>query len=102
MLTSGNMIGMINHINRSAVANPLPAMERMVLMEVPKGKHAWMIKIGERGQFVIPKEAREMFGFRPGQTILVLADEKKGLAIPTKADCERIFSQVIEQLEKEE
>ncbi|MDY3225124.1 MAG: AbrB/MazE/SpoVT family DNA-binding domain-containing protein [Candidatus Faecousia sp.] len=71
-------------------------------MEVPKGKHAWMIKIGERGQFVIPKEAREMFGFRPGQTILVLADEKKGLAIPTKADCERIFSQVIEQLEKEE
>lgn len=93
---------MINHINRSAVANPLPAMERMVLMEVPKGKHAWMIKIGERGQFVIPKEAREMFGFRPGQTILVLADEKKGLAIPTKADCERIFSQVIEQLEKEE
>lgn len=93
---------MINHINRSAVANSLPAMERMVLMEVPKGKHAWMIKIGERGQFVIPKEAREMFGFRPGQTILVLADEKKGLAIPTKADCERIFSQVIEQLEKEE
>ena len=71
-------------------------------MEVPKGKHAWMIKIGERGQFVIPKEAREMFGFRPGQTILVLADEKKGLASPTKADCERIFSQVIEQLEKEE
>lgn len=93
---------MINHINRPVVANPLPAMERMVLMEVPKGKHAWMIKIGERGQFVIPKEAREMFGFRPGQTILVLADEKKGLAIPTKADCERIFSQVIEQLEKEE
>ena len=71
-------------------------------MEVPKGKHEWMSKIGERGQFVIPKEAREMFGFRPGQTILVLADEKKGLAIPTKADCERIFSQVIEQLEKEE
>ena len=44
-------------------------------MEVPQGKHAWMIKIGEKGQFVIPKEARDMFDFQPGQTILVLADE---------------------------
>ena len=26
-------------------------------MEVPQGKHAWMVKIGEKGQFVIPKEA---------------------------------------------
>ena len=47
-------------------------------MEVPRGKHAWMIKIGEKGQFVIPKEARDLFGFQPGQTILVLADEKRG------------------------
>ena len=48
-------------------------------MEYPKGKHAWMVKIGEKGQFVIPKEARDHFGFQPGQTILVLADEKKGI-----------------------
>ena len=44
-------------------------------MELPQGKHAWMVKIGETGQFVIPKEARDLFGFQPGQTILVLADE---------------------------
>ena len=31
-------------------------------MEVPQGKHAWMVKIGEKGQFVIPKEARDIFG----------------------------------------
>ena len=31
-------------------------------MEVPQGRHAWMVKIGEKGQFVIPKEARDIFG----------------------------------------
>ena len=70
-------------------------------MEVPQGKHAWMIKIGEKGQFVIPKEARKLFGFQPGQTILVLADEKRGLAIPPRADSQRIMSQIIEALEQE-
>ena len=70
-------------------------------MEFPQGKHAWMIKVGEKGQFVIPKEAREMFGFQPGQTILVLADEKRGLAIPPRADSQRIMSQIIEALEAE-
>lgn len=71
-------------------------------MEVPKGKYAWMIKIGEKGQFVIPKEARELFDFQPGQTILVLADEKRGLAIPPRADGERVMRQIIDELEKEE
>ncbi|MDO5546544.1 MAG: AbrB/MazE/SpoVT family DNA-binding domain-containing protein [Eubacteriales bacterium] len=70
-------------------------------MEFPQGKYAWMIKIGEKGQFVIPKEARDLFGFQPGQTILVLADEKRGLAIPPRADAERVMSQIIEELEKE-
>ena len=70
-------------------------------MEVPQGKYAWMIKIGEKGQFVIPKEARELFDFQPGQTILVLADEKKGLAIPPRADSQRIMSQIIDELQKE-
>ena len=35
-------------------------------MEFPDGKYAWMVKIGEKGQFVIPKEAREMFDLQPG------------------------------------
>lgn len=70
-------------------------------MELPKGKHAWMVKIGEKGQFVIPKEARDLFGFQPGQTILVLADEAKGLAIPTKADSEKLFAHIFEQVDME-
>lgn len=70
-------------------------------MEFPQGKYAWMIKIGEKGQFVIPKEARDLFDLQPGQTILVLADEKRGLAIPPRADSQRIMSQIIDALEKE-
>ena len=50
-------------------------------MEVPKGKFAWIVKIGEKGQFVIPKEARDMFDLQPGSSILVLGDVERGLAI---------------------
>lgn len=47
-------------------------------------KFAWTVKIGEKGQFVIPKEARDVFGIHPGDTIIVLADKNKGIAIPPK------------------
>lgn len=52
--------------------------------KAPKGKYAWTVKIGEKGQFVIPKEARDVFDIQPGDTIIVLGDEKRGLAIPPK------------------
>ncbi len=54
-------------------------------MGYPKGKYAWTVKIGEKGQFVIPKEARDLFDIHPGDTIIVLADEKKAIAIPPKS-----------------
>ncbi len=54
-------------------------------MGYPKGKYAWTVKIGEKGQFVIPKEARDLFDIHPGDTIIVLADEEKGIAIPPKS-----------------
>ncbi|MBE5883938.1 MAG: AbrB family transcriptional regulator [Lachnospiraceae bacterium] len=53
-------------------------------MNVQNGKYAWMVKIGEKGQFVIPKEARDLFDLKPGNEILVLGDEKRGLAILPK------------------
>ena len=65
-------------------------------MELPEGKYAWMVKVGEKGQFVIPKEARDLFDLQPGSTILVLGDTKRGLAIlPRELQSEyisRIFS----------
>ncbi len=38
-------------------------------------------KVGERGQIVIPKEARELFNIRPGDTLLILGEENKGLIV---------------------
>lgn len=54
-------------------------------MKHPNDKYAWTVKIGEKGQFVIPKEARDIFDIKPGDTIIVLADKKKGIAIPPKS-----------------
>ncbi|QWW19687.1 AbrB/MazE/SpoVT family DNA-binding domain-containing protein [Schaalia sp. 19OD2882] len=54
-------------------------------MNTGDGKYAWMVKIGERGQFVIPKEARDLFGLQPGTEILVLGDAERGLAILPRA-----------------
>ena len=50
-------------------------------MEIPNGRYAWMVNIGEKGQFVIPKEARELFDLQPGMEILVLGDRERGLAV---------------------
>ena len=71
-------------------------------MEFPQGKYAWMVKIGEKGQFVIPKEARDMFDLQPGSTILVLADKNRGIAIPTKADSEKMFLHIFALMDTEE
>ena len=68
-------------------------------MEFTGGKHAWMVKIGEKGQFVIPKEARDKFDLQPGQTILVLADDARGLAILPRKESERLMSQIFGQVE---
>lgn len=39
------------------------------------------VKVGPKGQIVIPKEAREMFGVEPGDTLVLLADKKQGIAL---------------------
>ena len=69
-------------------------------MDFKNGKYAGMVKIGEKGQFVIPKEARELFDLQPGNEILVLGDEKRGIAIlPKEMQMEyiqKIFSEIDE------
>lgn len=59
-------------------------------MKPPKGKYAWSVKVGEKGQFVIPKEAREVFGIHPGDTLILLGDIKRGLAIPPENAIEHL------------
>lgn len=54
-------------------------------MNGPNGTYAWTVTVGEKGQIVIPKQAREVFGIAPGDTLMLLGDEARGLAIPPKA-----------------
>ena len=61
------------------------------MMNTPKGKHAWTATVGEKGQIVIPKQARELFGIRPGDTLLLLGDEQRGIAIPPKGAFAELF-----------
>ena len=64
-----------------------------------KGRFAGTVRVGERGQIVIPKGVRDLFDIHPGDTLLVLADVKQGIAI-TKDDV--LFRQFDEILSKEE
>lgn len=60
----------------------------------PKGKHAFgMVTVGDKGQIVIPAKARKVFNINPGDQILVLGDEERGLALMKEQD-------VMEQLVK--
>ena len=53
-----------------------------VLPPAPKGKNVWgSVVMNERGQLVIPKAAREHFGFEPGQRFIVLSEDAEGLAL---------------------
>ena len=62
------------------------------MIEIGKGRYIFgMVKVGERGQIVIPKEAREKFDIKPGDSLLVLGDEEKGIAI-VKADLMKSFA----------
>ena len=60
-------------------------------MKAPEGKYAWTAAVGEKGQIVIPKQAREIFGIKPGDTLLLLGDEKRGIAIPPKGAFAELF-----------
>lgn len=60
-------------------------------MAIPKGKYAWTATVGEKGQIVIPKQARDVFGIKPGDTLLLLGDEERGIAIPPKGAFAELF-----------
>ena len=71
--------------------------ERIKKMNAPEGKYAWTATVGEKGQIVIPKQAREIFGIKPGDTLLLLGDEKQGIAIPPKGAFAELFNLVFSE-----
>lgn len=49
--------------------------------EFPEGKFLATVKIGAKGQIVIPKEARDMFGLKSGDSLILMADKGQGIAL---------------------
>ena len=66
----------------------------MAKEKMPVGKYAWTATVGEKGQIVIPKQAREIFDIKPGDTLLLLGDEQCGIAIPPKSEMEYVAGRV--------
>ena len=64
-----------------------------------KDKYVGISKVGEKGQIVIPKQAREIFGIEPGDTLILLGDVKRGIAIPPKSTFTSLASRVFEEEE---
>ena len=68
----------------------------VIYVRKPKGKHIFgTVTVGSKGQIVIPKKARDVFGIQPGDTLMLVGDEKQGLAIITNRDVSRIFTQIM-------
>ena len=62
------------------------------MVEKLKGKFAWTATVGEKGQIVIPKQARDLFGIKPGDTLILFGDAERGITIPPKSTYEQYIS----------
>ena len=62
-------------------------------------KFVGIAKVGEKGQIVIPKEARDMFGIKTGDFVVVLCDKKKGMAIVKSEVLENTIDKVMPEFD---
>ncbi|MBQ7059928.1 MAG: AbrB/MazE/SpoVT family DNA-binding domain-containing protein [Firmicutes bacterium] len=60
------------------------------------------VKIGPKGQIVIPKEIRDMFGFQPGDSVLLLADRKRGTVIQSIDTMTPFMKMAFREIQQEE
>lgn len=63
-------------------------------MKSPDGKYIGSVKVGPKGQIVIPKDVRDMFGIDTGDTLIILADAQKGIALERYA----VFSGIADKI----
>ena len=59
-------------------------------------------KVGDRGQIVIPKEAREFFGIEPGDTLLILGKSETGLIVTKPETLHSLAEEIFRTMEKED
>ncbi len=59
-------------------------------------------KVGDRGQIVIPKEARELFGIKPGDTLLILGESETGLIVSRPDVLNDLANELLNNMKKED
>ncbi len=59
-------------------------------------------KVGDRGQIVIPKEARELFHIQPGDTLLILGEEETGLIVSRPEVLNSIANEIFNSVKTED
>ncbi len=57
-----------------------------------EGKFVTSVKVGPKGQIIVPKEVRDMFNIQPGDMLLMLADSEQGIAIQTFGCTNQMFA----------
>ena len=69
-------------------------------MQETDGKYIFgVVKVGDKGQIVIPKDARNLYGIKPGDALILLGDEK-GMAILKTEIFQNVIDQAMEGLTK--
>ena len=69
----------------------------------PKGMHVFgIVKVGEKGQIIIPAKARKIFAISPGDNLVVLGDDRQGIAIIKENALLEMFHSVRNNTEKRE
>ena len=72
------------------------------ILSLPKGKYVFgTAKVGEKGQIVIPKEAREVFDIKPGDNLLILGDEASGIVVTNTDVINDVAVKILGNIEKE-
>ena len=67
------------------------------------GKHYMAsVRLGPKGQIVIPKEAREMFGLESGDLLVLLADSDRGIALQTMDKLDPVLRRVFNGMQPEQ
>ena len=67
-----------------------------------KSRHIFgTAKVGDRGQIVIPKDARAFYGIKPGDTLLVLGDDKNGMILTKPELLHDLAARVLDQIDEE-
>ena len=76
------------------------AAGKHLLGKVRSSQIAGTAKVGEKGQIVIPKEARDQLGIRPGDTLLVLVDPENGLVVSKPDVLQDVAAQILGKMKK--